>query len=77
MFSTQELRSSTRKELLHELSKARKEMLKVRINVKTKHEKGSDKAKKTKRYIAQILTILKEVKKEEQEKSQEKAEEQK
>lgn len=77
MFSIQELRSSTKKELLHELSKAYKDMLKVRINVKTKQEKDSSKAKKTKHYIAQILTILKEIEKEEQKKSQEKVEESK
>ncbi|MBI5421856.1 50S ribosomal protein L29 [Candidatus Peregrinibacteria bacterium] len=59
MLSIQELRSSNRKELLQELEKARKEMLKVRISLKTKHEKDTSKAGKTKRYIAQILTMLK------------------
>ena len=64
MLSVQELRSSTVKELLQELETVRKDMLKVRINVKTKHEKDTSKAQKTKRYIAQILTILKEAKEE-------------
>ena len=68
MLSIQELRSSTKKELLHELSKAHKEMLKVRINVKTKHDKDSSKSKKSKYYIAQILTVLKEIEKEEESK---------
>ncbi len=65
MLTIQELRSSTKKELLQELDKSRKESLKVRINVKTKHEKDQSKAKKTKRYIARILTALKEVEAEE------------
>lgn len=72
MFSIQELRSSTTKELLQELEKARKESLKVRINIKTKQEKDGSKSKKTKRYIAKILTVLKEVEAEEGKKSNEK-----
>ena len=64
MLSIQELRSSTVKELLQELETTRKDMLKIRINVKTKHEKDTSKAQKTKRYIAQILTVLKEAKEE-------------
>ena len=59
MLSIQELRSSNKKELLLELAKARKETLKVRINLKTKHDKDLSKAKKAKRYVAQILTVLK------------------
>lgn len=75
MLTIQELRSSTLKELLQELEKARKEMLKVRVNVKTKHVKDTAKVKKSKRYIAQVLTVLKEVEKEEAKKPQkEKAE---
>jgi|GEM_PF-1890329 len=65
MLTIQELRSSTLKELLQELEKARKEMLKVRVNVKTKHAKDTAKVEKSKRYIAQVLTVLKEVGKEE------------
>ncbi len=64
MLSIQELRSSSKKELLLELQKARKEMLKIRINLKTKHEKDTSKARKEKRMIAQILTLLKEFDKE-------------
>jgi len=60
MLTIQELRSSTGKELLQELSKARKESFKIRINVKTKHEKDISKAKKMKHYIARILTAIKE-----------------
>jgi len=62
MYSIQELRSSTKKELLLELAKARKETLKICISLKTKHEKDSSKATKLKHYVAQILTILAEVK---------------
>lgn len=72
MYSIQELRSSTKKELLQELEKSRAEILKIRINVKTKHEKDRSKVKKIKRYIAQILTILKEIADEEIGKPQEK-----
>jgi len=64
MFSIQELRSSTKKELLLELAKARKDMLKIRINLRTKHEKNTSKAQMTKRYLAQILTVLNEIKEE-------------
>lgn len=71
MFSIQELRSSTKKELLQELERARKEALKVRINVKTKHDKDGSKAGKTKHYVAQILTVLKEAESEEAEKAKE------
>ncbi len=65
MFSIQELRSSTIKELLQELEKARKGAQKTRINIKTKQEKNGSKAKKTKHYVAKILTVLKEVEAEE------------
>lgn len=58
MLTIQELRSSNRKELLQELEKARKEMVKVRISLKTKHEKDTSMAGKTKQYIARILTLL-------------------
>jgi len=65
MFSIQELRSSTKKELLLELAKSRKESMKIRINLRTKHEKDSSKGGKMKRYVARILTILKEIESEE------------
>jgi ribosomal protein L29 len=68
MFSIQELRSSTKKELLLELAKSRKENMKIRISLKTKHEKDSSKSIKIKRYIAQILTILKQIYTEEKDK---------
>ena len=61
MLSIKELRSSTRKELLQELESARKAWLKIRVSVKTKHEKNLSKKGVSKRYIAQILTIIKEI----------------
>jgi len=62
MLTIQELRSSTDKELLQELEAARKNYLKVRISTKTKHEKNTAKVQKAKYYVAQILTVLKELK---------------
>jgi len=61
MLSVQELKTSTRKELLEELKNARNEMVKVRIGVKTKSNKDSSLVIKQKKYIAQIQTALKEL----------------
>lgn len=61
MLSIQELRSSTKKELLEELKNMRSEMLKIRITCKTKSLKDSSKSNKQRRYIAQIKTIIKEL----------------
>lgn len=44
-------------------------MVKVRIQVKTKHEKNLSKVTKQKRYIAQVLTALSELSKEEPKKA--------
>ena len=60
MLSVKELRSSTKKELLLELSKSRAGLMKTRISVRTKHEKNTSKKGKEKRYVAQILTALNE-----------------
>lgn len=72
MLSIQELRSSTKKELLNELSNARKEMVKIRISVKTKSIKDSSSVAKQKRYISRIKTALKELEIEEMIKTAEK-----
>ncbi len=77
MLSIQELRSSTTKELLQELESARNVSLKIRLSVKTKHEKNSSKKPASKRYIAQILTIMKEIAAEEAKKSETKVVEKK
>jgi len=61
MLSNQELKSSTRKELLRELEEARMAREKKRITIKTKHDKDTSSASKLKRYIARILTALKEL----------------
>ncbi len=68
MLTVQELRSSTVKELLQELEAARKNMLKIRVNVKTKHEKNTVKSMQAKRYVAKILTVMKETGEEEKSK---------
>ena len=72
MLSIQELRSSTKKELLNELSNARKEMVKIRISVKTKSLKDSSSVVKQKKYISRIKTALKEFEIEEMIKTAEK-----
>jgi ribosomal protein L29 len=69
MITIQELRSSTKKELFLELQKARKEALKVRISLKTKHEKDTSKASKTKRHVARVLLALQELNVEESKKA--------
>ncbi|MBU0727095.1 50S ribosomal protein L29 [Patescibacteria group bacterium] len=65
MLSIQELRSSTRKELLNELEAAQMEMQKVRIGVKTKSSKDSSLVIKRRKYVARIKTMLKELELEE------------
>lgn len=61
MQTYQELKSLTKKELLLALSEARQELLKRKITVKTKHEKDSSGVNKQKRYIARLLTALKQI----------------
>jgi ribosomal protein L29 len=61
MLTAQELRSSTQKELLEELKNARKEAMRVKIGVKTKHLKDSSLVVRQRSYIAQIKTIIKEM----------------
>jgi len=61
MISLQELRTLTRKELLQELEKARKELQKTRIGVRTKHLKDTSEVKKLRRVVAHIHTTLKEL----------------
>ncbi len=61
MLSNQELKSSTRKELIKELEEARELNMKKRITVKTKHEKDTSAASKHKKYVARIMTAIKEL----------------
>lgn len=61
MLPISELKSSTRKELLKELEQARKTLQEWRLGVKTSHLKDSSLISKQQRYIAQMLTLLKEM----------------
>ncbi len=61
MLSSQELKSLTRKELLRELEEARELAQKNRITVKTKHNKDSSSVSKQKKYVARVMTALKEL----------------
>lgn len=65
MLSNQELKSSTKKELFKELSDARETLMKKRITVKTKHDKDTSSVLKQKKYVARIMTALKELELEE------------
>ncbi len=65
MQSYQDLKSMTKKELLVELSVARVTLQKQRITVKTKHDKDTSAVTKQKRYVARLLTALKEIELEE------------
>lgn len=61
MQTYQELKSLTRKELLAELEKARAVLMKMRITVKTKHEKDTSAVNKQQKFIARLMTALKEI----------------
>ena len=61
MSSIQELKILTRKELLHELLKAERELQQGRIHVNTKHQKDTSLIRKKRRMISQINTILREM----------------
>lgn len=61
MLSNQELKSLTRKELLKELQEARELSQKNRITVKTKHHKDTSSVSKQKKYVARVMTALKEL----------------
>ncbi len=66
MLSSQELKSSTLQELLKELHGARQESQRIRLGLKTSHLKDSSLAGRWKRYIARILTLLREIELDEQ-----------
>ena len=61
MITLQDLKSLTRKELLQELVKARKELVHLRISVRTKNQKDTSLVRDTKQTIARIKTQLKEM----------------
>lgn len=58
MLTLAELQNLNSKELQAELLKARRELLKITLLVKTRQDKKSHLIRGYKRYIAQILTIL-------------------
>ncbi|MBI2453372.1 50S ribosomal protein L29 [Candidatus Peregrinibacteria bacterium] len=62
--SLNELKNLSEKELIKELEKARKEVLRYKIGIRMKQMKDSHTLKKNKKYVAQIMTILSESKKE-------------
>ncbi len=61
MLSNKELKSSTRKELLQELEVAREAKMKKGITVKTKHDKDTASVSKHNKYVARVMTALKEL----------------
>lgn len=61
MLSNQELKSLTKKELLKELEEARDLSQKNRITVKTKHHKDTSSVSKQKKYVARLMTALREL----------------
>lgn len=60
MLTKQEIRQLTEKDLLHELTVASRELLKIKMDLEGGYAKGSHKAKALKKYIAQLLTVKKE-----------------
>jgi len=65
MLSIQELHSSTLKELLQDLEKSNTELLKIRMGIKTKNVKDTSLYLKQRRYIAQLKTVIAELRVEE------------
>ena len=55
-----ELKNMSRKELETELQKARKELLKYTIGVKTGHEKGIHLLRKAKKHVAHTRMVMQE-----------------
>lgn len=65
MLSIQELNSSTLKELFQELKNSNTELLKLRMGIKTKNVKDTSLYLKQRRYIAQLKTVISDLKVEE------------
>jgi len=65
MLSVQELQTLNKNDLQDELATARTELGQLRISIKTKHEKDTSKAKRQKKYIARIKTVIREIQLEE------------
>lgn len=58
MRTIEELKKLEQKELQKELEEARKELVENTFNVRNNQAKNSHTIKKSKKYIAQILTVL-------------------
>lgn len=71
MLSLTDLRKLDRKNLMKELEGARRDWLASKLALKMNQGKKSDTFQKNKRYIAQILTVTKELEKEESQKKTE------
>lgn len=74
MYTPVELKNLGTAELTAELQKARKDLFNLRMSSKSKQLKDTHKVTLTKKYIAQILTVLREAQIEEQAKAAEKTE---
>lgn len=62
MLTLQELRNVSLKEINRELVQAKKSYDQTRIQIGTQHSKNSAVLQKDKKYIAQILTVMRESK---------------
>jgi ribosomal protein L29 len=60
MLTIQELRQLSDQDVLQEMEKASKELLKIRMDLEGGYAKESHKAKQLKRYIARMKTIQRE-----------------
>jgi len=62
MLSNQELRQLGETELVKEITKSSRELMKIKMDLENGYSKESDKAKKIRRYIARMETIKRESK---------------
>ena len=62
MLTKQEIRQLGNKEMIEELQKSRRELLKAQFEIRTQTSKASHLVKNLKHYIARLQTIAKELK---------------
>ncbi len=60
MLSLQEIRQLQEAQWQEELTQARKDLLKIKFNLKSGHAKESNKVRLLKKYIARLQTVRKE-----------------
>ncbi len=65
MLSLQELKTMKAADLQKELETAQKNLMHLKVTVRTSHEKNTALVPKAKKYVAQIQTMLNEIKMEE------------